>query len=116
MPTAALASFLVALAASTANAPAIVLTPASVAPPAPLAAHCAATSEPGDASDVECVVAQAGPRGAPAPAMRIQIRATPTAPCRVAEAQSVAVPAAATAPHRGPPEVVQPAREAVCGR
>lgn len=114
MPT-ILAPILLAAATAGAGQPAIVLTPPSAAPPAPLAARCAPAAQQGDSSEVECLVGQARPGSEPAPGMRIVIRTTPTTPCRSADAQAVALTAAAPA-GRGLPEVVQASPEPSCGR
>lgn len=99
-----------------ASQPAIVLTPASPPPPAQFATRCAPPALQGGGSEVECLVEQPQPGGEARPAMRILIRTTPAgAPCRAADAQAVAMPAA-EAPRRTDrlPVVVETAREPAC--
>lgn len=101
-----------------AGQPAIVLTPASPAPPsAVFATRCGAATPQDGGSEVECLVEQPQPGGGEAkPAMRILIRTTPAAaPCGPASAQTVAVPAAET-PRRADrlPVVVENARGPAC--
>lgn len=113
---AAIVPLVLALAGSSAGAPAIILTPASEGPAAVLSTRCAPTSPSAGANDVECVVEEAR-RAGPATVMRITIQTPKSAPCAALDAQSVAMPAAEgpQAP-RALPLVVQEPHPRRCDR
>lgn len=95
--------------------PAIVLTPASAAPAAPLQSRCVVGPEREGGADVECLVEQPATGGAPASAMRILIQTQAAGPCRSRNVYEIAIPAAHSPSRAGTlPQVVQEGREYAC--